>query len=162
MLMLQDYPTPPFYPANMKTIPNDIFFAQVSADLSAGRSVSFKVKGNSMFPLLRNGKDIVFVSPVNQPVVKKDVVLFTHKGRHVLHRVIKIEGNAYTIQGDGVYASREYCTGEDIIGVVTHVARGGGEMVPLNGFRYRLYSNFWCATSFARKYLLYILRKFGK
>lgn len=158
MLMLQDYPTPPFCPANMKTIPNDIFFAQVSAALSAGRSVSFKVKGNSMFPLLRNGKDIVFVSPVNQPIVKKDVVLFYHKGRYVLHRVIKIEGNAYTIQGDGVYASREYCTGEDIIGVVTHIARGGGEIVPLNGFLYRMYSNFWCATSFARKYLLYIFR----
>ena len=146
----------------MKTLSNDIFFAQVESEIAAARSVRFKVKGNSMFPLLRNGKDIVFVSPVNQPIVKKDVVLFTHKGRHVLHRVIKIEGNAYTIQGDGVYASREYCTGVDIIGVVTHVAREGGEMVPLNGFRYRLYSNFWCATSFARKYLLYILRKFGK
>lgn len=158
MLMLQDYLTPPFCPANMKTISNDIFFAQVSADLSAGRSVSFKVKGNSMFPFLRNCKDIVFVSPVNQPIVKKDVVLFYHKGRYVLHRVINIEGNSYTIQGDGVYASREYCTGEDIIGVVTHIARGGGEIVPLNGFLYRMYSNFWCATSSARKYLLYIFR----
>ena len=158
MPVLPDYPTPPFCPANMKTIPNDIFFAQVAADLSAGHSVSFKVKGNSMFPLIRNGKDIVFVSPVNQPIVKKDVVLFTHKGRHVLHRVIKIEGNSYTIQGDGVYASREYCTGEDIIGVVTHIARGGGEIVPFNGFLYRMYSNFWCATRFARKYILYILR----
>ena len=144
---------------NMKPIPNDIFFAQVASELAAGRTVSFKVKGNSMFPLLRSGKDIVFVAPVNQPVVKKDVVLFYHKGRHVLHRVIKIEGNLYTIQGDGVYASREYGTGEDIIGVVTHIARGGGERIPLNSFRYRLYSNFWCATSFAKKYMLYILRK---
>lgn len=162
MLMLQDYPTSPFYPANMKTIPNDIFFAQVASELAAGRTVSFKVKGNSMFPLLRDGKDIVFVAPVNQPLVQRDVVLFNHKGRQVLHRIIKIEENLYTIQGDGVYASKEYCTKEDIIGVVTHISREGGEMIPLNSFRCRMYSWFWCSASFAKKYMLYILRKIFK
>ena len=43
----------------MKTIPNDTFFACVEAELAEGRPVRFRLKGNSMYPLLRNGKDVV-------------------------------------------------------------------------------------------------------
>ncbi len=144
----------------MKVISNDVFFSQVESDLLDGRSVCFKVKGNSMFPLLRNGKDIVFVSPVNQSIVKNDVVLFKYKGKHVLHRVILTDGESFTLQGDGVYASKEYCCKEDIIGVVAHISRGGGKKFPIKSFNCRLYICLWNAVSFMRKYLLFIISKF--
>ena len=82
----------------MKSLPNDIFFAQVESEISQGRSVWFKIKGISMLPFLKDNKDSVLLSPVNEPVVKNDVVLFFYKGRHVLHRVIKIEGEKYIMQ----------------------------------------------------------------
>lgn len=43
----------------MKIVANDTFFAWVEAEIAAGRPVRFRLKGNSMFPLLRNGKDVV-------------------------------------------------------------------------------------------------------
>ena len=45
----------------MKQIPNELFFAWVESEIADGRSVRFRLKGNSMFPLLRNGKDDVIL-----------------------------------------------------------------------------------------------------
>lgn len=143
----------------MKSLPNDIFFAQVESEISQGRSVWFKVKGNSMYPFLSGDKDSILLSPVNEPVVKNDVVLFFYRGRHVLHRVIKIEGEKYIIQGDGVYASREFCHSKDIIGKVTQIQRPSGKIIPVTSFKWRMFSSLWVSLRFLRKYLLFIYRR---
>ena len=41
----------------MKCIPNDVFFAWVESEIAEGHSVRFRLKGQSMFPLLRNERD---------------------------------------------------------------------------------------------------------
>ena len=43
----------------MKKVANDVFFAWVEEGIAQGKTVRFRLKGNSMFPLLRNGKDEV-------------------------------------------------------------------------------------------------------
>ena len=148
-----------FFFRAMKSLPNDIFFAQVESEISLGRSVWFKVKGNSMYPFLSGDKDYILLSPVNEPVVKNDVVLFFYKGRHVLHRVIKIEGEKYIMQGDGVYASREFCHSKDIIGKVTQIQRPSGKIIPVTSFKWRMFSLLWVNLRFLRKYLLFIYRR---
>ena len=82
----------------MKIFSNDIFFAQVESEIAAGRSVRFKVKGHSMYPLLRNGKDEVTLSPLEKVPAVNDIVLFRYHGKHILHRIISIEGDTYTIE----------------------------------------------------------------
>lgn len=58
----------------------------------SGRSVKFRVKGNSMMPLLRNGKDEVVVGPYDKEELKLfDVILFRQTDRYVLHRIIQKE-----------------------------------------------------------------------
>ena len=47
----------------MMQIPNDLFFAWVESEIADGRSVQFRLKGVSMFPLIRNGKDEVMLRP---------------------------------------------------------------------------------------------------
>lgn len=143
----------------MKAIPNDIFFSQVESELAAGRSVIIKVKGNSMYPFLRNGIDSVKIEPVNQPLGNNDVVIFYYNGRHILHRIIKIEGEKYTMQGDGILITTETCTRKDIIGIVTHIRRGNGKMIPVTSFRWRTLSSIWQSLRFARRYMLAILRR---
>ncbi len=146
----------------MKPIPNDIFFAQVESEIAAGRSVIFKVKGNSMYPFLRNGIDSVKLVPVNQQLVKNVVVIFKYNGNYILHRIVKIEGDTYIMQGDGVIKTREYCRREDIFGVVTHICRNGGTMVPLNSFKLKFLVKSWLSLSFLRRYLIFFLKKSEK
>lgn len=147
----------------MKQIPNDIFFAQVISEINAGRSVIIKVKGTSMLPFIRNGKDAVKLDPVNQQLVQKDVVLFNYNGNYILHRIVKIEGNRYLIQGDGIYSSCESCNREDIVGKVSEIHRLKGnekyKIYPTDEWPWRLYSTCWLFFRPLRRYLLYIIKK---
>ena len=146
----------------MKTLANEIFFAQVETEISAGRSVRFKVKGYSMYPLLRDGKDEVTLSPLTCDPSVYDIVLFRYHGKHILHRIISIEGDTYTIQGDGIYLSCEYCTREEIIGVVTHIHKNGKVTIMTTSKRFKFYIFCWHRLLFYRRYLLAVLRRVYK
>jgi signal peptidase I len=146
----------------MKTLANEIFFAKVETEISAGRSVRFKVKGHSMYPLLRDGKDEVTISPLTCDPSVYDIVLFRYRGKHILHRIISIEGDTYTIQGDGIYLSCEYCTREEIIGVVTHIHKNGKVTIGTTSKRSKFYIFCWRRLRFCRRYLLAVLRRVYK
>ncbi len=143
----------------MKTLANEIFFAQVEKEISAGRCVRFKVKGHSMYPLLRDGKDEVTLSPLTCDPSVNDIVLFRYRGKHVLHRIIAIEGNSYTIQGDGIYISCEKCTREDIIGVVTLIHKKNGLEINTSWGLFRFNSWCWYKLFFMRRFILAVLRR---
>lgn len=143
----------------MKTLANEIFFAQVETEISAGRSVRFKVKGHSMYPLLRDGKDEVTISPLTCDPSVYDIVLFRYRGKHILHRIISIEGDTYTIQGDGIYISCEKCTREDIIGVVTQIHKKNGLEINTSWGLFRFNSWCWYKLLFMRRFILAVLRK---
>lgn len=69
----------------MKRIANECFFAWVESEIKSGRSVKFRVKGNSMMPLLRNGKDEVVVGPYDKEELKLfDVILFRQTDRYCI------------------------------------------------------------------------------
>lgn len=142
----------------MKQITNDRFFARVEAEISDGRRVRFRIKGHSMRPLLRDGKDEVVLAPCRAEEVKRrDVVLFRYRGRHLLHRVIGKTGGRYRMQGDGICTSYEECGPEDIIGVVMTVYRPGGRCMETASVRWRLSSCLWLALGRFRGIALRIL-----
>ena len=146
----------------MKTISNEIFFAQVESEISAGRSVRFKVKGSSMYPLLRDGKDEVTLSPLNSTPKANDIVLFRYRGKHVLHRIIAFDGDTYTIQGDGICLSCETCKLEDIVGTVTQIHKKGKVPIGTTSKRSLFYIFCWNNLRFCRRYLLAVLRRVYK
>ena len=107
----------------MKQLPNECFFAWVEEELVRTGSVRFRVKGVSMLPLLRNGRDEVVVRPVDLAAVKPgDILLFRYRGRHILHRLIRQEDMIYHFRGDNAW-SEEKCVSTDIVGCVEIVYR---------------------------------------
>ena len=98
----------------MKRIANECFFAWVESEIKSGRSVKFRVKGNSMMPLLRNGKDEVVVGPYDKEELKLfDVILFRQTDRYVLHRIIQKRDSRYLMQGDGSSTLQRGCKVEN-------------------------------------------------
>ena len=84
----------------MKRLPNDCFFSLVEDDIHHGKSVRFRMKGSSMFPLLREGKDEVAVYPCKAESLKPmDVVLFRYRGRCLLHRIVGMKDGRFIMQG---------------------------------------------------------------
>lgn len=144
----------------MKHIANDIFFGHVEEELSKGKSVLIPLKGTSMTPFIRNGKDKVLLEAVisDTPLRKLDVVLFRYNGRHILHRIISIQGDTYIIQGDGVYASREICHKSDIIAKAVQVHRLAFDstyrIIPTNSFKWRFFSTVFFYVVFLYKRLI--------
>lgn len=105
-------------------ISNDTFFANVEAALSEGNKVRIRVKGISMLPMLRNGIDEVVLTPINNSGLKTGgIYLFRFNGRHVLHRLIGMDGNMVSFKGDNTTGLPETCAKEDVVGVVTEIWR---------------------------------------
>ena len=96
-----------------------------------------------MYPLLRNGKDEVIIHPLTGEPQILDIILFRYKGKYILHRIVDKDGANYIIQGDGIYASQEQCTLNDIVGTVTSFIKNGTEQIDCNSFLYRQYSIWW-------------------
>lgn len=82
----------------MITIDNEILFAAVEERLAEGQQVELPLRGVSMKPTLRDG-DVLTLEPAADAAVG-DVVLFRYGGRHLLHRVIAVTDDTFTMQGD--------------------------------------------------------------
>ena len=84
------------------------------------------IKGLSMMPLLRQGKDIVVITKPTGELKKGDVPLYKRRNYDflVLHRILKVRDNDYIIRGDNTY-SLEYVPKDYVIGVLKGFYREG-------------------------------------
>lgn len=138
-----------------KQIPNALFFAQVEAELAQGREVSIRLVGTSMRPLLRGGVDELVIVPCRADDLQQlDVVLFRHRGRHLLHRIVHISPSGFTMQGDGVWASQEHCTAADIVGRLSVIRRPSCRPLPVTALSWRFRSRLWHLLRPLRRWLL--------
>ena len=141
-------------------IPNDLFFAWVESELAEGRRARFRLKGSSMFPLIREGCDEVMIRPCTEDELHPmDVVLFRYRGKHVLHRILRKEGHRLLLQGDGSYVAREQCTTADVVGKLDEVIRPSGRSVSVTDWQWRLSGRIWRNTGPFRGLLLRVLHR---
>lgn len=115
-------------------------------------------KGNSMYPLIRQGKDVLIIKKANRRLKKMDVPLYKRKsGQYVLHRIIKVNENDYVIRGDNTYYNETGIRDDQILGVLSGVIREGKE-ISVNSLSYKIYSYFWYYTYYLRKLIIKIKR----
>ena len=132
-----------------KQIANDLFFASVEEFLKEGRSVDMTVKGFSMRPFLRNERDVVTLAPLpeNEPLRRGMVVLFRHRGKHVLHRYVGDREGLCVMQGDGNYRTEELVPREEVVAYVASVRLADGPKISYDSVGWRRRT----ALSLARK-----------
>ena len=101
-------------------------------------------RGDSMWPLIRQGRDLLVIRRPEGRLKKYDVPLYRRdNGRYVLHRILKVREHDYVICGDNRWQKETGITDRHIIGVLTAVIRDGKEL-SVNDWRYRLYVRLWC------------------
>lgn len=102
-------------------------------------SLTYKNKGTSMLPLLRQDRDLFTIVRKSQERCKKyDIVLYKEKQEYILHRIIKVIPDGYIVRGDNTYR-KEFRTDEQILGVVAEIIRDG-RGIKVTDLGYRLYS----------------------
>ncbi len=113
-------------------------------------SLTYRFRGVSMMPMLRQGRDTYTVVRKTEARCKKyDVVLYRRGNQHVLHRVVQVTPQGYVILGDNCLAKERDIREEDILGVMVSFNRGE-KTISVDHWAYRLYSRLW--------YFLYPIR----
>nr|MBE6544537.1 hypothetical protein [Oscillospiraceae bacterium] len=133
----------------------------IEEKISDGGSVELSIRGVSMRPLLREGKDSVVLSPLMGRLKKGDIALFRrNNGAYVLHRVAKVADSRYSFVGDNQYFLEPVIDAQ-IIAVVSAIRRDG-RLFECGNFAYRVYAFLWQTSRPLRFLLFRILRKLKK
>lgn len=142
-------------------IPNDILIPQIVRQVNTGHTVTLPLKGFSMRPFLQNGRDKALLKKAANPKVGDPVLAKVEPGRYVLHRIVKIDGKAVTLLGDGNLAP-EHCTTNDLqASVIGFYRKGRKKLDPTDGWKWKSYSRIWMALRPVRRYLLAACRIIG-
>lgn len=100
--------------------------------------------GDSMWPFIREGRDLLVIEPPKGCLKRLDVPLYRRdSGQYVLHRVLAVKPDGYVICGDNRWGKEHGITDKHIIGVLTAIIRNGRE-IPVTDWRCRLYAHLWC------------------
>jgi signal peptidase I len=106
-------------------MPNAAFAELMTAVLDKGAPFRFQATGFSMTPFIRSG-DVITVAPTPARVRIGDVVAFQlpESGKLVVHRVVAVSRDGFTIKGDNSPLSDARVPAPSILGRVARVERG--------------------------------------
>ena len=144
----------------VKQLPNEQFFAEVERQLSAGRRVVLRAKGNSMLPFIRGGSDSVELVQADW-LAPGDILLFRipSGGNYFLHRLLRVEGDKLWLMGDGNLKGEECCRRKDVIGKVSSIVHADGSRVDCYSPVMRRKVKLWLRLRPLRRVLLALCRR---
>ena len=115
--------------------------------------------GTSMNPFLVQGRDCVVLAPLPERLKKGDAVLYKRKdGAFVLHRIVKIKNENYTMRGDNQFINEPGIRKNQMIGVVQEI-RNADRKIRTDEKKYRIRVRIWMKTAFLRRCWRYLRKK---
>jgi hypothetical protein len=146
----------------MKTIVKDkaTMMEEVRKLVSEGHTVTLTVKGNSMNPFLVSMRDRMTLGPWKDADIRKGCVALVRdiNGNHLIHRIVKREGNKITLMGDGNVGLTETAYLDDCIAIMYSISRKGREWTPDSSV-WKLYSGIWMFLTPVRRWPLGLWRR---
>ena len=124
--------------------------SEIRKILENGGTVSITNSGKSMLPLLREGRDIMIIKPLDRAPIKSDAVLFELNGKLILHRVTKVRADGSVITMGDSRLDSESITRDMIFGLLTAVKRDG-KLISVDSARYKLYVAFVPVRRFLKR-----------
>ena len=113
-------------------------------ELEVNGRLIYTNQGDSMFPLIIEGKTLLVIEKPKGRLKKYDVPLYRRdNGKYVLHRILEVRKKDYVICGDNRGFKEYGITDRHIIGVLTAVIRKG-KMISVNDPLYKIYVHIWC------------------
>ncbi len=119
-------------------------------ELNKHGQIIYKNVGDSMKPLICEGKDLLVIKKAEGRLKKYDIPLYKRdNGQYVLHRILKVQDNDYVICGDNRWMREYGITDRHIIGVLTAIIRNGKE-ISVDSLSCRIYAHIWCDLFYLR------------
>lgn len=144
-------------------IENSAMLTIIKEAMEEGERFKIRVKGWSMYPLMRSDKEVALIAKVDPMLLKRgDIILFSVANEFVMHRIIRIADNRITTQGDGNLKAVEQMECSEVIGKVIAIYYPNGKEIAADSSFQRLYGLIWVAFKPLRRYLLGLLRRFWR
>lgn len=117
--------------------------------LSHGRLIYPNV-GDSMMPLIKQGRDLLVIEKAECPLKRGDIPLYKRdSGQYVLHRIISVRRGKYRICGDNRISVERGIEDRHIIGKLVALVRDGKE-IPLREAEGSFYRFYMCKLFFLK------------
>uniref|UniRef100_A0AB33JFJ8 S24/S26 family peptidase n=2 Tax=unclassified Prevotella TaxID=2638335 RepID=A0AB33JFJ8_9BACT len=144
---------------NKIVLPNSVLIPKIVSLIEEGNhTVTLRMSGWSMQPFLDNNRDIALLAKVTTLHVGDAVLAEISPQKYVFHRIVKIEGDDITLQGDG-NIGKEYCKRENVKAIGIGFYRKGRKMLDsTDGYKWKIYSWIWMHCPF-RRYMLAAYRR---
>ena len=85
-------------------------------------------KGFSMYPLIKQNRDLLVIRKPEGELKKYDIVLFKANTKYLLHRIIEIDNDTIVTAGDHNTFKDSRIRKERVIGVLSAIVRDGKEI----------------------------------
>lgn len=117
--------------------------------------------GTSMWPMLRNRRDNVYLVKYNGNLKKYDLPVYIRDdGKHVMHRCLgKSPDGTYIMCGDHQWV-KEYGIREDQIIAVAEGFYRDDKFISCDNKLYKFYYRFWSMSLFLRRCMFFVIHKF--
>ena len=139
-----------------KIVLSNGFFVEAAEALKKGQTVKLLIGGQSMYPFIRGGMDLVEVIPFpTEDELPAWCCPFYHwEGRYMIHRCIGREGDDYLMMGDGNVVRIERVKREEIIGLLRYIYPPDGARQDCFDKRWLKKAEWWYRLKFLRRWLL--------
>lgn len=115
---------------SLPNAPGNFLLAAMRERLKEGEEVRMAFGGISMLPLISGQSDTIRLRPLREgeePTIG-DVYLFYFQGHHIIHRLMRREGDTFVFRGDNCYRC-ERVRRQDILARLTQVEHNDGTVI---------------------------------
>lgn len=143
-----------------KIVVSNNFLAEAAEALKQGQTVKLLIGGQSMYPFIRGGIDLVEIvpCPTEGELPAWCCSFYQWEDRYMIHRYIGREGDTCLMMGDGNVARIERVKRKEIIGLVSTIYRPDGIRLDCYDKGWLKKAERWYRLRLVRRWLLPVIK----
>lgn len=129
--------------SNVKVLSSEELIPSLLELLNEADCVPLVISGNSMTPFLVHHRDTVYLSKIQRPLARGDMILYRRdSGKYVLHRIYRTDSCSYTLIGDAQTVLERDIRPDQVLALVIAVRRKGKLLRP-GSFWWEFFRRIW-------------------
>ena len=143
-----------------KIVVSNDFFVEAAEVLKSGKPVKLHIDGQSMYPFIHGGIDLVEVVPYDPSteLAPWSCPFYQWEGTYMIHRFIGKQDGECCMMGDGNLCRIERVPQEKILGVLRTIYHPDGSVQDCTESRWLKKGQWWYRLRGVRRFLIYGLR----
>ena len=128
---------------NTRELAPEVLVPQLLAVMEEAGTVPLVISGYSMTPFLAHKRDTVYLSKIDRPLKRGDMVFYRRdSGAYILHRVYRVENETFTFVGDAQTQLEPGIRPDQTLALVTAVRRKG-KLLRKGSFWWDFFEKVW-------------------